>query len=275
MARIPKLEPIAPRVWLLRGGVPRAMNAYLIEDGDGVVVYDTGEKSMAGPIAAAAERMGGLTQVVLGHADTDHRGAAAALSALAPVVCHPDAVTEAQGAGGRTYWDMSKLAPPIRLAHRALHRWVWDGGPVHISATVRGGDTIADFEVIELPGHAPGLIGLWRAADRVALVSDCFYLTTMWGRPTAARVPDPAYNLDTQQARRSIAALAALDPLVAAPGHLGPLTGTTVRAELEHAAVDGCPAEERAGADRDDPRLLRVRRHRGVWRGNRSDSAGT
>jgi hypothetical protein len=61
----------------------------------------------------------------------------------------------------------------------------------------------------------------------------------MWGRPTAARVPHAAYNFDTGQARRSLAALAALDPLVAAPGHLGPLTGPTVRAELERAARAG------------------------------------
>jgi hydroxyacylglutathione hydrolase len=237
MARIPKLEPIAPRVWLLRGGMTGTMNAYLIEDGDGVVVYDTGEKGMAPAIAAAAARMGGLKRVVLGHADTDHRGAAPALSALAPVVCHPDAVAEAQGAGGRTYWDMSKLPPAIRLLHRVLHRWVWDGGPVAISDTVHGGDEVAGFEVVELAGHAPGLIGLWRAADRVALVSDCIYVTTMLGRPTAAHVPHAAYNLDGERARASVAALAALDPLVVAPGHLGPLVGPSVRAELERAAA--------------------------------------
>jgi glyoxylase-like metal-dependent hydrolase (beta-lactamase superfamily II) len=237
MPRVPKLEPIAPRVWLLRGGLTGTMNVYLIEDGDGVVVYDTGEKGMAPAIAAAAARMGGLKQVVLGHADTDHRGAAPALSALAPVVCHPDAVGEAQGAGGRTYWDMSKLPLAIRVLHDVLHRWVWDGGPVQISGTVHGGDEVAGFEVVELDGHAPGLIGLWRAADRVALVSDCIYVTTMLGRPTAAHVPHPAYNLDGERARMSIAALAALDPLVVAPGHLGPLTGPSVRAELERAAA--------------------------------------
>jgi glyoxylase-like metal-dependent hydrolase (beta-lactamase superfamily II) len=237
MRRVPKLEPIAPRVWLLRGGLTGTMNVYLIEDGDGVVVYDTGEKGMAAAIAAAAARMGGLRQVVLSHADTDHRGSAPALSALAPVVCHPDAVAEAQGAGGRTYWDMSKLPLAIRMLHGVLHRWVWDGGPVQISGTVRGGDEVAGFEVVELGGHAPGLIGLWRAGDRVALVSDCVYVTTMLGRPTAAHVPHPAYNLDGERARASVAALAALDPLVVAPGHLGPLMGPSVRAELERAVA--------------------------------------
>ena len=202
-----------------------------------MVVYDSGEKGMAKAIAAAGERLGGIEKVVLGHGDTDHRGAAPALSAVAPVVCHPDAVEQAQGSGGRDYWDMGKLPLGIRLLHRFAHRFVWDGGPVRISGTVSEGDRVADFEVVELAGHAPGQIGLWRASDRVALVSDTVYLTTMMGRPTDAHVPQVAYNQDTERARESIRKLAALDPLVVAPGHLGPLTGPTVRAELERAAA--------------------------------------
>ena len=52
---------------------------------------------------------------------------------------------------------------------------MWDGGPVEISSTVEEGDEVAGFEVVHLPGHAPGMIGLWRESDRLALVSDTFY----------------------------------------------------------------------------------------------------
>jgi glyoxylase-like metal-dependent hydrolase (beta-lactamase superfamily II) len=233
----PKLEPIAPRVFLLRGGLTRTMNVYFVESGDRVVVFDTGEKGMAKAITVAGSRLGGIERVVLSHADTDHRGAAPALSALAPVVCHPDAVAEAEGGGGRGYWDLSKLPLGPRLLHRFTHRFVWDGGPVHISDTVREGDRVADFDVIELAGHAPGLIGLWRASDRVALVSDTLYLTSMIGREAPPHVPQEAYNLDTQRARASIRKLAALDPAIVGVGHLGPLTGPDVRAQLERAAA--------------------------------------
>jgi glyoxylase-like metal-dependent hydrolase (beta-lactamase superfamily II) len=236
MSRRIALEPIAPAVWLLRGGLTKAMNVYLIEDDGGVVVFDTGEKGMAPAIAAAAERMGGLRQVVLGHADTDHRGSAPALSRIAPVVCHPDAVAEAQGSGGRSYWDMGSLPPAIRAFHRIMHRFVWDGGPVQIAGTVAEGDKVAGFEVVLLAGHAPGQIGLWRERDRVALVSDTIYLTSMTGRPTPAHVPEEEYNLDTAQARASIRKLAALAPRIVGAGHLGPLAGDGVRAELERAA---------------------------------------
>jgi hydroxyacylglutathione hydrolase len=232
-------EQVAPGVWLLRGGLLRTMNVYLVEEpgGSGVTVFDAGEKGMAAAIVAGAERFGGITRVVLGHGDTDHRGAAPALRAYADVLCHPDAVAQAGGSGGRDYWQPERLPLNVRLLHGFLHRFVWDGGPVHIDGTVQEGDTIAGFQVIDLPGHAPGLIGLWRESDRVALVSDCFYMTDMHGRPQPPAVPLDLYNLDTEQAKRSIAKLAALAPAVVWPGHRGPLTGPEVVAQLEAAAA--------------------------------------
>src|SRR5262245_25077399 len=95
---------VADGVWVIRGGLLRTMNVYLVRDDPGVLVYDTGEKGMATSILAAARERGGITRVVLGHADTDHRGSAPALSAYADVLCHPDAVEHAEGSGGRDYW---------------------------------------------------------------------------------------------------------------------------------------------------------------------------
>jgi glyoxylase-like metal-dependent hydrolase (beta-lactamase superfamily II) len=232
-------EPVADGVWVVRGGVTRVNNAYLVRDDErgGVLVYDTGEKGMAAAIVAAAAPLGGISRVVLGHGDTDHRGAAPALRAYADVLCHPDAVEQAEGSGGRDYWHMEQLPLDVRLLHGFAHRFVWDGGPVHIDGTLREGDRVAGFEVVELAGHAPGLIGLWRESDRVALVSDCFYMVDMHGKPQRPAVPVEAYNLDTAAARRSIAKLAALRPAIVGPGHLGPLSGPDVVAQLEAAAA--------------------------------------
>jgi hydroxyacylglutathione hydrolase len=227
-------ERIAEGVWLIRGGLTRAMNVYLLENGDGVVMFDAGEADMAPAIAVAAARMGGLKRIVLGHADFDHRGSAPALSA-APVYCHPDAVEEAEGSGGRSYMRFDKLPPWARPLY-SFAPDLWDGGPVKISGTVSEGDRVAGFEVIDLSGHAPGLIGLWRASDRLALVSDCFYMTDPIGRRVSPRTPHEAFNLDTERARESIRKLARLDPLTCCPGHLRPLTGPDVRAQPERAA---------------------------------------
>jgi glyoxylase-like metal-dependent hydrolase (beta-lactamase superfamily II) len=229
-------EPVADGVWVLRGGFPqRLYNVYLIADGDGVTAFDAGIKGMSPVIASAAERLAGpLKRIVLGHGHTDHRGGAAGLDV--PVLCHPDDVVDAEGAGGFRYWHMERLPALVRRVHLFLHRHVWDGGPLRIADTVSEGDEVAGFRVVHLPGHAPGLIALWRESDRLALTTDCFYLIDMWGRVGEPRVPHPAYNLDTAQARESMRKLASLEPSAAWPGHAGPLTGD-VRAKLETAAA--------------------------------------
>src|SRR4051794_26021872 len=234
LARLVADEPerIAEGVWLIRGGISRTMNAYLVEDGGSVAVFDTGEKGMAAPIAAAAKRLGGISRVVLGHADTDHRGSAPALSALAPVFCHPDAVADAQGDGGMSRFRLEQLDWPTRKQQELMHAHVWDGGPVKVAGTVKEGDEVGGFRVIDLPGHAPGQIGLFRESDGLALTSDCFYMTTLWGRETPPQVPHPAFNLDSEQARQSIRKLAELDPRSCWPGHRGPLTGADVKEQL-------------------------------------------
>jgi hydroxyacylglutathione hydrolase len=228
-------ERVADRVWLIRGGFPsKSMNVYLIEDEGAVTVFDAGIATMATPLAAAAARMGGIRRVVLGHADADHRGAAPSLRA--PVFCHEVERQAAESPSAfRTYFDFSKLGPHGRLLMPRLLP-VWDGGAVEVAGTVAEGEDIAGFRVVELPGHAPGLIGLFRESDRVALVSDCFYtLDPQTGIKGRARVPHPAFNIDTDQARDSIRKLADLEPTVAWAGHAGPVRGD-VSAELRQAA---------------------------------------
>jgi glyoxylase-like metal-dependent hydrolase (beta-lactamase superfamily II)/predicted ester cyclase len=230
-------ELVAEGVWMLQGQ-PGRCNVFLIEDDGGVTLFDAGARTMTRALASAGARLGGIRRVVLGHGHTDHRGTAPALGA--PVLCHPDEVQDAEGSGGFRYWPegLSGLPFGMRQMHRLMHRFAWDGGPVEISGTLTEGDEVAGFRVIELPGHAPGQIGLWREKDRLALSSDCFYTLDMWGRDSAPRVPEALYNYDTEQARASIRKLAALEPAAAWPGHAKPLTGD-VRSQLEQAADAG------------------------------------
>jgi steroid delta-isomerase-like uncharacterized protein len=226
-------ERIAEGVWLVRGGIPKVMNVYLIEDDGGVTVFDAGISDMAGPVSAAAARLGGIKRVVLGHADADHRGAAAGLNA--PVFCHPAEQPAAESPEThRGYWDRAKLDLQGRTV---LWRLIvsWDGGPVEIAGTLDEGDEIAGFKVVHFPGHAPGLIGLFRESDRLALVSDTVYTLDTHGRREPAHVPHPAFNQDTDQALASIRKLAALDPVSVWAGHADPVTGD-VGAQLERAA---------------------------------------
>jgi hydroxyacylglutathione hydrolase len=212
------------------------MNVYLIEDPDGgVTVYDAGIDGMAPAILAAAARLGGVRRVVLGHADPDHRGAAPALDA--PVLCHAAERDHAESdVTMRPYFDLSKLRPYARpFFSRALP--TWDGGAVEIDATVAEGDEISGFRVVELPGHAPGLIGLFRDSDRLALCSDTVYtLDIQTGRKGGPRIPHPAFDESTERASESIRKLAELGPAAVWPGHCDPVTGDVI-GQLEAAAT--------------------------------------
>jgi hydroxyacylglutathione hydrolase len=229
-------ELVAEGVWVVQGQ-PGRCNVYLIEDSSvgGVTMYDAGARTMVRAVASAGAKLGGIKRIVLGHGHTDHRGTAPALGV--PVLCHPDEVKDAEGSGGFRYWpkDLVGLPTPQRQIHKAMHRWAWDGGPVKISGTLSEGDEVAGFKVIDLPGHAPGQIGLWRESDRLALVSDCFYTLEMWGRSCPPHVPEPTYNYDTEQAKASIRKLAEMEPAAAWPGHAKPVTGD-VRTQLLKAA---------------------------------------
>jgi hydroxyacylglutathione hydrolase len=222
-------------VWVVQGQ-PARCNVYLIEDEGGVTLFDAGARTMTRALARAGAKLGGIRGIVLGHGHTDHRGAAPGLGA--PVYCHPAEVQDAEGSGGFRYWPegLSGLPFPHRQVQRLMHRYAWDGGPVQIAGTVSEGDEVAGFSVVEIPGHAPGQIALWRESDRLALSSDCFYTLDIWGRDSEAHLPFPVYNFDTEQARASMLKLAALEPAAAWPGHAKAITGD-VRSQLERAAA--------------------------------------
>jgi glyoxylase-like metal-dependent hydrolase (beta-lactamase superfamily II)/predicted ester cyclase len=230
------LERVGAGVWLLRGGTPRTMNVYFLEDpGGGVTLFDAGIKAMTRAVAEAAASLGPINRIVLGHADADHRGAASGLGV--PVFCHPLEV-EAAGSDAflRDYHRLELLGFPARHVYRHLLRF-WDGGPVPIAGTVDEGDDVSGFRVVHVPGHAPGLIALFRESDRLALTSDAFYVVDAeTGRKMAPALPPDAFNQDTAQARESLRKLAALDPAAAWPGHGNALV-SDVRAALERAAA--------------------------------------
>jgi glyoxylase-like metal-dependent hydrolase (beta-lactamase superfamily II) len=234
-------ERVADGVEVLRlrppGRAQKLTNIYLLEEDGKVTLFDTGSVQMAGAIEQAAGERGGIGRIVLSHSHVDHRGGAAKLSA--PIVCHPDEVADVEGDAGEHYFEFDKVRNPIvrAMAPNVAHRM--DGGPLKVDDTVSEGGTVAGFEVLHLPGHAPGQIGLWRESDRLAIVADAIFVFdpfTMTALPGRARLAPPAGRPDDAAARASVRKIADLDPATVWIGHYGPLTGD-VKAQLDEAAA--------------------------------------
>jgi len=228
-------ERLTDGVWRVRAN-PGLLNLFfLAEPGGGVTQFDAGGRVHLPLVRSAIASLGPLKRVILSHAHTDHRGTASLLGA--PVACHAEEVQDVQGTGGLRYWGegLPELSLGPRLLHRHVLQRLYDGGPVHVTDTVREGDEVAGFRVVHLPGHAPGLIALIRERDGVALTSDSFYTIDSWWRRCPPYTPGPAWSWDVDQARCSLRRLATLDISIAWPGHGEPITGD-VAAKLSAAA---------------------------------------
>lgn len=227
------MERVADGVWKLAKGFPLRINVYFVREGDGVAVFDAGNKQMGKTIREAADELGGATRVIVGNAHPDHRGGAKAVGAA--IHCHADERADLEGDGGLHYFDYDALGIPGKWITPPMMGF-FDDGPLEVAGTVAEGDPVGEFEVIHLPGHGPGCIGLWRESDRLAITNDCFALfdpdIPREGEP---RIPHPAFNWSTDAVRESIRKLAAMNPASCWPGHYGPLD-TDVRAKLEAAA---------------------------------------
>lgn len=237
-----RAEQVANGVWRCAGDIRGSMNVFFLADRGGVTMFDAGTRPMTRGVAEAAAALGGLRRIVLGHSHPDHRGTAPGLGV--PVLCHPDEVADAEGDGGYRHFDLDQVDWWLsRRLYPYLLRRRWDGGPVEIAGTVEEGEEVAGFEVVHLPGHAPGLIALWREADGLALVSDVLYMVDSirlraLPEDEAPTVPHRLWATDFEQSIESVRKLAALGPRTIWTGHEHAIAGdpAEVRDRLERAA---------------------------------------
>jgi glyoxylase-like metal-dependent hydrolase (beta-lactamase superfamily II) len=97
---------------------------------------------------------------------------------------------------------------------------------------------------IDMPGHTPGHISLFRSSDRTLIVGDAFCTVRAESfLAVATQAPElhgpPAYfTTDWDAAAASVRRLAALEPNCVAPGHGQPASGPTMMRALKTIADD-------------------------------------
>ncbi len=138
--------------------------------------------------------------------------------------------------------------PMVGGGAMAAMSWLYPRGPIDLEGRVA---TLPDdgsapgmpgWRWIHTPGHSPGHVSFFRDADRTLVAGDAF--TTVKQESALAVLtqypelhgPPMYYTIDWPSARRSVEALAALEPEVAATGHGVPLAGPSLRDGL-HALV--------------------------------------
>ncbi|GAA1980669.1 MBL fold metallo-hydrolase [Microbacterium pumilum] len=180
----------------------RFIAMYLFEGPAGALLFDTGvDESVEGTLLPYLSSIGfdlsRLRWVVSSHCDFDHTGGNAALKAAAPhveflagaadVAMTQDVDELIRGRYGE-FADSDGFddPPEITALVRASTRLVAVDTPLHGGERFDLGDR--ELEVLHVPGHSPGHLAVWDAANRALVISDAVLGVTV---PTA--IGDPAF----------------------------------------------------------------------------------
>ncbi|HEU4802683.1 MAG TPA: MBL fold metallo-hydrolase [Solirubrobacterales bacterium] len=193
------------------------VNAFLVQEDDGLTLIDTMIKGSAKKILAAAADLGApIVRIVLTHAHGDHIGSLDALAAALPdaevLISSRDALLLS---GDKT----------MQEGERGEVKGGFPGAKTKPTRTIEGGERVGSLEVIATPGHTPGHLAFLDARDRTLYCGDVF--STLFGVYTSARA-NPLFPLpyfatwDKEIELESAIELRTHEPAALAPGH-GPV----------------------------------------------------
>jgi glyoxylase-like metal-dependent hydrolase (beta-lactamase superfamily II) len=198
------MRVLARDVRQLGGFPPNAINVYLVGD----VLVDAGTPLAARRILRQLASMEVRAHVVT-HAHPDHFGSSHAICEARDLPLWTGERDADAIATGRP------VAVPTRTGALLSRSRMPPAHPV--ARMLREGDEVAGFVVLDVPGHSPGHIALWREEDRTLIAGDVFFNVLRLGPPPGVLTVDRARN------RASMARLAELRPALAVFGHGPPL----------------------------------------------------
>jgi glyoxylase-like metal-dependent hydrolase (beta-lactamase superfamily II) len=224
----------------------RSYCQYALVGRERTLLLDTG---LAGAPDAAIEpylrgiglSLEAIDWVVISHADVDHCGGNARIRELnegAVLACHEL---------DRRWIEKNRA---MLLENYAWHHaygiglpddartWLLDalGGDCPIDLGLRGGETIRlepnwHVEVLNLPGHTRGHIGLWDPRSAVAIVIDAVLESGVCDRAGTLLIPPRIYDLDAY--RRTIRLVRSLDSELLLTAHFPVMDGREARDFLD------------------------------------------
>jgi glyoxylase-like metal-dependent hydrolase (beta-lactamase superfamily II) len=199
------MRTLALDVHELRGVPPHALNVYLVGD----VLVDAGTTGAHRRIMRELAVRQVVAHVVT-HAHPDHYGSSHA-------VCEQLGLPLWAGERDADAVEAGRVVPsPTRVGALISRALMPPGHPV--ARRLREGDAVgAGFSVLDVPGHSPGHIALWREADRTLIAGDVFFNLPRLGAPPRFMSFDPDAN------RTSMRRLAELRPALVLFGHGPPL----------------------------------------------------
>jgi glyoxylase-like metal-dependent hydrolase (beta-lactamase superfamily II) len=206
---------------------PRFMCQYVVAGRDRSVLVDTGLADTPAAVIDPYLSRAGLEPdfVLISHADNDHVGGNRAFRDAYPAAvfaCHEldrRWVESNEALVRENYgWHAAYGFPSMDAAELLASM----SGDSPVDVGLSGGETIRVaagrvIEVLHLPGHTPGHIGLWDEHTRAAIIIDAVLADGIYDRAGNKLIPPRYYDLEAL--RRTIAQLEALEPELLLTAH--------------------------------------------------------
>jgi glyoxylase-like metal-dependent hydrolase (beta-lactamase superfamily II) len=191
------------------------VNAYLVDEEDGLTLIDTMLPKSGKVVLAKAEELGRpIVRIALTHAHGDHVGSLDELATQLPDAEVSISTRDARLLAGDKSLDPGEPKDKLRGSY--------PGAKTTPDRMFMPGDRVGSLEVVAAPGHTPGQVAFLDTRDRTLYCADAY--STLGGVATTAkanpRFPLPAMaTWHRPTALESARALRALDPARLAPGH--------------------------------------------------------
>lgn len=229
---------------------PRSMAQFLLEGEERSMLVDTGlastpEASILPFLDAAGVDGRGPDVVLISHADVDHCGGNAAIRQA-----FPGALFAAHGLDRGWIEQTTAMMEGNYLWYREFGfgpddeavAWIEEqlGGDVKLDLVLSGGEIFRvgdrlEVEVLHLPGHTAGHVGLWDAHTGTAIIVDAILERGVCDRAGELLIPPRIYDIDAY--RETIRRVQALEPELLLTAHFPVMRGAEVAGFLERSVA--------------------------------------
>jgi glyoxylase-like metal-dependent hydrolase (beta-lactamase superfamily II) len=233
---------VAPGIHRLESDLgPRFMAQYVLRGDERTLLVDTGLAGTPAEVIRPAIDPSAIDDVLISHADVDHCGGNRALRELNPrlrFACHEldrrwIESNRAMLAENYCWYE----AYGFGLAEEAK-AWIGRelGGDSAIDLGLRGGETLRlgedwRVELLHLPGHTPGHLGIWDARSGTALIVDAVLERGIYDRAGTLMIPPRYY--DAAAYVQTIRRIRELEPRLLLTAHYPVMEGAEVVAFLD------------------------------------------